>query len=506
MSEARVEDTAQDANGDFCVVSSKPKAEVRGTPVFDDDGQQVGIISDKPIVNRGRDNGSGRPVIPPEPINDPELLDDVVRFVRRYVVLTDAQADAVALWVAHTYAFSAADTTPYVAVTSAEKRSGKTRLLEVLELLVREPLPTANISDAALFRAIAELSPTLLLDEVDAIFGPKARDREDLRGMLNAGYRRGAVALRMGGARMTELQDFTVFCAKAFALIGDLPDTIADRAIRIRLERRTRDEQIERFRRRDVATESDGLRDRLSVWCEPQLDELRSMRPHLPDELDDRAQDCWEPLLALADVVGAGWPERARTAAVGLSGPEARQDEDATLSARLLADIRQVFSGKHRCPPVLPTTRCRTADLLAELCTIEESPWGDWYGKTLTAQGLSKLLRPYRIKTMPVKVEGETVRGYKVEQFADAFLRHLGVTGVTGVTSSAQSQKEVTESNAVTLSEKQAVTGKPASEAGSNAGNAGNAQQTSNGSTPWDQDEQGRLLDDIYDSRREAPA
>src|SRR4051794_7858052 len=177
------------------------------------------------------------------------LLDDLVTFVRRFVVLSGAQADAVALWTLHTHAFDAADVTPYLAITSAEKRSGKTRLLEVLELLVRAPLPTSNISDAALFRAIAELSPTLLFDEVDAIFGPKARDREDLRGMLNAGYRRGAVARRMGGPKMTTLEAFPVFCAKAFAGIGELPDTLRDRSIRLRLERRTREETIERFRR-----------------------------------------------------------------------------------------------------------------------------------------------------------------------------------------------------------------------------------------------------------------
>src|SRR4029077_18577129 len=124
----------------------------------------------------------------------------------RFVVLSDAQADAVTLWAAHTHVSDAFGCTPYLAISSPEKRSGKTRLLEVLELLVHEPLPTANISDAALFRAISELGPTLLLDEVDAIFGPKARDREDLRGMLNAGYRRGAVARRMGGPKMTTLE------------------------------------------------------------------------------------------------------------------------------------------------------------------------------------------------------------------------------------------------------------------------------------------------------------
>src|SRR5207244_1991266 len=105
------------------------------------------------------------------------LLDDVCRFLRRFVVMSDVQADAVALWVAHTHVFDAFGCTPYLAITSPEKRSGKTRLLEVLELLVREPLPTANISDAALFRVIEERKPTLLVDEVDSIFGKKSRDR-----------------------------------------------------------------------------------------------------------------------------------------------------------------------------------------------------------------------------------------------------------------------------------------------------------------------------------------
>ena len=354
------------------------------------------------------------------------VLGDVVRFLRRFVVLSDRQADAVALWAAHTHAAAAAETTPYLAVTSALMRSGKSRLLEVLELLVHEPLPTANISDAALFRAIAELSPTLLLDEVDAIFGPKARDREDLRAMLNAGWRRGAVARRMGGQRMTTLESFPVFCPKALAAIGKLPDTVTDRAILIRLERRTREEKIERFRRREIKPEGETLRDRLADWLEPQLDHLHGLRPPLPDELDDRAQDCWEPLLAIAELAGDGWPARARAAAVELCGNGVRDDE--SISARLLCDVHSLFEdGKIG-------DRIRTADLIGELARIEESPWGDWHGKQINAHALSRLLQPFGIKTLPVKVDGEVVRGYKREQFADAFHRVLGVPSVTGVT------------------------------------------------------------------------
>jgi hypothetical protein len=308
----------------------------------------------------------------------------------------------------------------------------------VLGLLVHEPLSASNISDAALFRAIESLNPTLLLDEADAIF--KARDREDLRGMLNAGYRRGAVAYRMGGANKTTLDAFPVFCPKAFFGIGDfLPDTLSDRAIHVRLERRLRDEPVERYRERITTPEGHELRDRLGDWLEPQLDELHAARPELPEELDDRAQDSWEPLLAIAELAGGDWRERARQAALALSSGEEREDD--SLTAQLLRDVRSVFEANgHK--------RFRTADLLDQLCAIEESPWADYYGRPLSAHGLSRLLRPYRIKTMPVKVDGETVRGYKVEQFADAFARVLGVTSVTGVTRQSTTQARGNAGNA----------------------------------------------------------
>jgi hypothetical protein len=358
------------------------------------------------------------------------ILDDVVAFIRRFVVLSETQADAVALWVAHTHAIDAAETTPYLAISSAEKQSGKSRLgLEVFPLIVREPLPSMTISDAAVFRAIEELSPTLLLDEADAVF--KAREREELRGLLNAGYRRGAVAYRMGGTNRSKLEKFKVFSAKVFIGIGNfLPDTLVDRSIPIRLKRRTREEPIERFKPRDVTPEGEMLRDRLADWLEPQIDYLRAARPHLPDELDDRAQDMWEPLLAIADLAEGDWPDRAATAALALSTGDEREDDSMT--ARLLNDIYTVFENG-------VGDRLRTADLIAHLVEIEESPWGDWYGKTISPHALSRLLKAHRIKTLPVWVEGKTVKGYKREQFTDAFARVLGVRRVRSVRSESPS-------------------------------------------------------------------
>src|SRR5512132_2496232 len=153
----------------------------------------------------------------PEPVELSAELDKLRAFIRRFIVVTSAQTVTGALWIGHTYAIDSFDTTPYLAVTSAEKRSGKSRLLEVLELLVRSPLSAVNMSDAVLFRAIESMKPTLLLDEADAVFGSKSKEREELRGMLNAGWRRYGKAWRMGGGNHTTLEDFAVFCPKVFA-------------------------------------------------------------------------------------------------------------------------------------------------------------------------------------------------------------------------------------------------------------------------------------------------
>jgi hypothetical protein len=225
----------------------------------------------------------------------------------------------------------------------------------------------------------------------------------------------------MGGKRMTELQRFEVFCAKAFAGIGDcLPDTVADRSIPIRLQRRTRDEPVERFRRRDAQVEAEPILASLASLLEYLTPELETARPEPPPELDDRALEGWEPLIAIADLAGNGWPERARAAAIELSAGIEREDD--SLTVKLIADIHAVFAKSGE-------TRLRTADLIERLSRIEESPWGDWYGKPISPQALSRFLKAYRIRTMPVWVESETVRGYKLDQFFDAFARVLGVNG-----------------------------------------------------------------------------
>lgn len=345
-----------------------------------------------------------------------ELLDSLIALVRRFVVTDDDQAAALALWIAHAHAISAADTTPYLAITSAEKRSGKSRLLEVLAQLVPNPIEAANISDAALFRALSGDRPaTLLFDEIDGTFGPKARDKEDLRALINAGYRRGAKAYRcVGEGAKQRVEPFAVFGPKALAGIGELPDTIADRSVPIRLRRRSRSEPVARGRYRTIAAAAEPLHEQLAAWAVDAVERLRDLDPDLPDELDDRAQDGAEPLLAIADLAGGEWPQVARTALVALHTQ--KPDDADSWGVQLLAGIRAAFNG---------ADRLSTADLLDRLTADDEAPWGTWGERGLTPRTLVRLLKPYEIKSKAIRIGDSTPRGYLREHFEDAWTRYL---------------------------------------------------------------------------------
>lgn len=348
-----------------------------------------------------------------------DSLGQVHGFLMRFVVISDHQAAAIALWVAHTYALDAAETTPYLAITSPEKRSGKSRLLDVLEEVVFAAWRAVLPSEAVVFRKIEADTPTLLLDEVDAIWGPKAKEHEGLRAMLNAGYRRRGSEVPRCVPPAMKVGSFSTYCPKALAGIGDLPDTIADRSIPIRMERKRSSDPVDRFRVRDVAPIAAELRAVILEAVTPAVDALTDARPELPGELDDRAQDAWEPLLAIADAAGGEWPLAARTAAVALSSG---RDVEEGIGHRLLVDCRVVFTQTG-------ARRLNTGELLEHLAAIEEAPWGDYFGRPVTGRRVAGWLRPYGIKPSHTR-DGS---GYDRADFVDAWARYAtgSVTTIT---------------------------------------------------------------------------
>jgi hypothetical protein len=349
------------------------------------------------------------------------LLDAVTETLARYVVLTAAQRDAIALWIAHTHAFGAADSTPYLAIYSPDKRCGKTRLLEVLEGLVAQPWLTGRVSAAALVRKIDAGCPTLLLDESDAAFNGDRDYAEVLRGVLNSGHRRGGcVSVCVGQNSNFVVKDFSAFSPKAIAGIGKLPDTVADRSIPITMRRKGKNEPVERFRYRMVQTVTAVLRAQFETWALAATPRLTVSEPILPPELNDRAGDGWEPLLAIADAAGGSWPLRARTAALELSA--GIEVEDESYGVRMLSDIRDVFAEFGDGEYIVASTT-----LVGLLKGIGEAPWSTWSrGRGLDESSLAKLLRPYDIRpTKKRDSNSTTVRGYETADFEDAWERYL---------------------------------------------------------------------------------
>lgn len=354
------------------------------------------------------------------------ILKEVEATLRRYVAYSNPHhAVTVALWVAHTHAVDCCDTTGYLHFTSPEPESGKSRNLEVVECLAARAWMVVKPSEAVFYRKLEADHPTVLLDEVDELFKDKA-DPLGLVGILNVGYRRRAGKVPRcvpGPAGTIELQEFNVFGAKALAGIRELPGALRTRCIPIRLQRRGKDQAIERFRDRD-AQALDPLRLRLAAWVACVRADLFAAEPELPEALSDRQADCWEPLLAVADVLGGDWPDRARAAAVAIHG----RDPVATPSTGvlLLEHIREAFTAAQ-------SDRLPTESILRALCDREDGPWAGWWERDVRdgrvkgpAARLRGLLKPYGIDPKVLKLSsGSTARGYLSSMFEQAWKRYL---------------------------------------------------------------------------------
>jgi hypothetical protein len=342
------------------------------------------------------------------------LLDDVHAALTRYVILPSPEAaDAVTLWIAATHTLPAFQHAPRLAIASPEKRCGKSRLLDVIAGTCHRPLMSVNATVAAIFRSIGgDHPPTLLVDEADTLFGTKkaAEQNEDLRALLNAGHQKGRPALRCVGPQQTPTE-FPTFSMAALAGIGSLPDTITDRAVNLTMRRRRTDEQVSQFRTRRDGPVLAELRDRLAEWATEAVPMLTDSEPAMP--VEDRAADTWEPLVAIADLVGGDWPRRARAACLTLTAESAEADEEASLSTRLLSDVRVVFADRS-------TSFLTSVALVDELRANAESPWADF---DFNACKLAYRLGHFGVK--PQRNAAGTARGYRLEDLHDAFTRYL---------------------------------------------------------------------------------
>ncbi len=349
----------------------------------------------------------------PALVDGAALLDSVRAALVRYVVLpTPYAADAVTLWIAASHAQPAWAHAPRLVIRGPEKRCGKSRLLDVVEALCRDPFITVNSSPAAVYRSITADPPTMLVDEADTIFGPKADGNEDLRGLLNAGHQRNRPAKRYDAAS-NRVESIPTFAMAALAGIGAMPDTIEDRAVVVRMRRRAPGESVSPYRHRRDRPALRSLAERLTEWLRTDLKALEQTEPDMP--VEDRAADTWEPLVAVADHAGGSWPDRAR-ASVLVFENEATDSGEVSTRVRLLIDCRAAFADQDAIP---------TAVLLERLRRDPEAPWGDYGPTGLTAMKLGNLLREYDIRSSTIRFPGlGQAKGYHRAEFTDAWSRY----------------------------------------------------------------------------------
>jgi hypothetical protein len=362
----------------------------------------------------------------------------VEEFISKYTVFPSPHClTAVTLWAAHTHAIDAFYTTPRLVLDSPEPGSGKTRVLELLNLVCHNPKLMISSSTAAIFRRLAKGTMTVLFDEVDAIFNVKsAANYEDLRALLNSGYKRGATIDRcVGDAAKMDVQEFKVFSPVALAgLAGNMPGTIITRSVVIHMRRRAPGEKVAPFRERDAEPEADKIRTALESWARTVADVLADARPAMPEGVEDRPAEVWEALLAVADAAGGEWPNRAREACkhfvIGAS------TEGQSLGIKLLADLKAIFRD---------ADRMSTMGILERLHDIEDAPWADLYGSPIDARRLARELKKYGVSRAKFRDGGVPEWGYMTAPskdsagLHDAWARYLPhVAGTSGTTGTSQ--------------------------------------------------------------------
>ena len=349
----------------------------------------------------------------PDAVSGADLLSELRSIFHKYIYAPPVVPDVAALWVVHAWTIGAVDISPFFVLISPTKRCGKTNVLILLMYLTPRSELASNISPSALFRYVEHVKPTLLIDEADSFVSAS----DELRGILNAGHTKVAANVirnvEVNGEHLP--RRFSVWAAKAIATIRDLADTLEDRSIIINLQRKPKAAEVARLRKRDCI-EFDTLRRKALRWATDNIAALvDDPDPKMPDELNDRAADNWRPLIAIADLAGGDWPRRAREAACVLSGAG---HEAMSINVECLADIRAAFGQDEA---------VRSVDLVEALNADPERPWATWAkGKPLTQKHLAGLLKPFRIISGTVHIDGlADAKGYKRASFADAWAAYL---------------------------------------------------------------------------------
>lgn len=411
QAEATIKDCAALTDLEY-QMSRKDKAKELGIPASALDRL---VRSAQPAKEEADSLGLVTPDSWPESVCGESVLDEIVSGVCRYVAMPTASAEVVALWVVHSHCFDVSHHTPRLCITAPAKGCGKSTLLDVLSMLVPRAVQTTSLTPAVLFRVIAKATPTLLLDEYDNTLCGRYANSE-LRAILNDGHKRGGCVLRCEGDS-NELKAFPTSTPMALAGIGNLPATLADRSIIIRLQKRTSSEKVSNFRE-DRAEHLRKTASKVARWAADNRQRLGEHEPAMPGTIFNRVADNWRPLLSIADCAGGKWPSIAREAALTINEAE---DDAATNEERLLVALQEAFN-------TMGADKIATKELLARLNAEDDGHWIEYaHGKPISAAQVARLLKPYSITPGSIRMGNTTAKGYALDAaMRNAFDRYIG--------------------------------------------------------------------------------
>jgi putative DNA primase/helicase len=345
-----------------------------------------------------------------EPVDGAVLNNDIISYIRSYVIMSEPDVVSVALWIMASYALEEFFIFPRLLIKSPEKGCGKSTLVDLISCLVKRPIVASNMTAAPLFRIIEQQQPTVLLDEADAYL----RNNEEARSIVNAGHKKDGAVFRCVGDDH-EPRAFYVYCPMVIAGIGSQRDTIEDRSIIINMKRKMRYEVIKPFRT-DKPGDAEMLARQCARWADDVRIRLGGADPTIPEGIYNRAADNWRPLLAVAETIGGAVLEQARVVAQTKTA-EASAGENYGIM--LLTDIRTLFVESQQQP-------LSSKEIVDRLCELDDRPWADMaWGRGLTKHKLASFLKPFGIRPQQVKINGFNQRSYRAEQFADAWARYV---------------------------------------------------------------------------------
>jgi hypothetical protein len=344
------------------------------------------------------------------------IVGKVCIFLRHFIVLPPDLLLVVSAWVMAAWLMDIWDRFPHLAITSPEKRCGKTRLLALLELLVPNPCSTCNITLAALCRVVELERATILYDEAPLGQGV-AGFTNGMRDLLNAGIDRNATVRRAdsgGGVRK-----YSIYSPKVIALVGKLDSILADRCLPVDLERKTNADFVERYYSQFVEPIGKALHDELEKWATSNANQVAEVyRDILPFPINnDRMAELLMPLQAVLQVAAPELLEILESYAVGL---DEREGDTMSPGVELLVACREILTENRT---VMATGFVPTKMLLKSLLQRDWEPWCHWKGREMTTHALCNLLRPFSIRSD--RNRQQTMRGFFVQDFQKAWDRYL---------------------------------------------------------------------------------